>query len=262
MKTIDKDFVKFFDENGYQSGIDVLNSEETQDLKKNFNAFEEKIGKGNTQYSLHNIHVEYPWVLKVATHPKMLAPLQAILGQNLILLDSRFICKYTNDEVPVEEGVEPFVAWHQDIRYWGVDGDVVSVWLAVDDADLENGCMLVIPATHKSGILTHNQAKIKGNLLSTNQEIPPDLYDKSKAIPCPLKAGQMSLHHGHIVHGSEPNRSNRRRCGFVIRYIATTAYPIKDENRPRKFPTTVLVSGKDEHKNFEDHSPEWFDWRK
>lgn len=68
----------------------------------------------------------------------------------------------------------------------------------------------------------------------------------------------MSLHDGLLIHGSEPNTSSKRRCGFVIRYVATDAKPIQDPDRPRTFPFTVLLSGKDEYGNFEDNKPEWF----
>ena len=68
-------------------------------------------GQENATYSLHNIHMTKEWVLRLATHPKMLAPLKAILGPNLILLDSRFITKY-----PTPEDKDAFVAWHQDVR--------------------------------------------------------------------------------------------------------------------------------------------------
>lgn len=115
-----------------------------------------------------------------------------------------------------------------------------------------------LKGTHKSGILEHRQASKGGNLLTSNQEIPEDLYNVEEAVPCPLKAGQMSLHHGHLVHGSGPNRSQRRRCGYVIRYVATSAHPIADENRPRKFEATVLVSGEDNFNNFKDNAPKWF----
>ncbi|KAH9508921.1 Phytanoyl-CoA dioxygenase domain-containing protein 1 [Bulinus truncatus] len=249
---------EFFDVNGYVSGLDVLNEAEVQGMKDNFNRVENQIGQDNATYSLHNKHLTDEWVLRLTTHPKMLSPLKAILGPNLILLDSRFICKYP---VGKDEDKEAFVAWHQDVRYWGVEGDVVSVWLAIDDADVENACMHVIPGTHKSGLLEHITETKEGNLLSSNQSIPEHLYDISKAVPCPLKAGQMSLHHGHLVHGSGTNRSNRRRCGYVVRYVSTAATPITDSDRPRSFPATVLVSGVNEPKNFEDHSPEWFTWR-
>ncbi|XP_076440685.1 phytanoyl-CoA dioxygenase domain-containing protein 1-like [Babylonia areolata] len=251
-----KDIAEFFDKNGYISPLDVLSTKEAKQLRENFNRCEEETGQEDATYSLHNVHMTKPWVLRLATHNSLLAPLQKILGPNLILLDSRFICKY-----PTPSNKDAFVAWHQDVRYWGVEGDVVSVWLAVDDADVENACMHVIPGSHKQGVLNHVSADKGGNLLTSNQSIPLELFDVKKSVPCPLKAGQMSLHHGHIVHGSETNHSTRRRCGYVIRYIATTTRPIADPDRPRTFPATVLVSGKNEEGYFQDHAPEWFTWR-
>lgn len=248
----------FYAENGYFSGISVLSSEEAKTLQKNFGQLQENAGKEGAQYSLHNVHLKHPWVMEIASHPNILRHVCQILGQNIILLDSRFICKYPETDLAQPNGTKPFVAWHQDVRYWGVDGEVVTAWLAVDDADTENGCMCVIPGTHTMGILEHKAADEKGNLLSSNQSIPSDLFDVTKSTPCPVNAGQMSLHSGQLVHGSDPNRSTRRRCGYVIRYVATDAKPIEDPNRPRSFPATVVVSGVNEHKHFEDHSPAWF----
>ncbi|CAG5118544.1 unnamed protein product [Candidula unifasciata] len=242
-----RSLAEVFDKNGYVSGLDVLNEKEVVELRANFDKVQDDIGEENATYSLHNKHLTDDWVLRLATHPNMLRPLKAILGPNMILLDSRFICKYPVKE---SEDKEAFVAWHQDVRYWGVEGDVVSVWYAVDDADVENGCMFVIPGTHKSGILEHVSETKQGNLLSSNQSIRENLYDASKAVPCPLRAGQI-----------DTNRSTRRRCGYVIRYVATTAKPIVDSSRPRTFPATVLVSGVNDTGNFDDHAPEWFTWK-
>ncbi|XP_029650227.1 phytanoyl-CoA dioxygenase domain-containing protein 1-like [Octopus sinensis] len=247
-----------FNRDGYVTGIPVLTLTEVKELVQNFNALEKEIGKENSQYSLHNVHTKLPWVMKMAAHPNILRPLRAILGDNIFVLDSRFICKYPDKENSRKDGAKQYVAWHQDVRYWGVEGMVVTVWLAVDKADIDNGCMQVIPGSHKFGIFEHIEAKEKGNLLTSNQEIPLSLFNVEKAVPCPLNAGEMSLHHGLTVHGSEPNLSDRRRCGYVIRYVATDAYSINDPNRPRTFPATVLVSGKDELHNFTDHAPEWF----
>ncbi|ESO94484.1 hypothetical protein LOTGIDRAFT_178435 [Lottia gigantea] len=249
---------KDFYAKGYATGIDVLNQKEVADVRRDFQKFEQEIGKENAQYSLHNVHTQHPWVLKLATHTNVLGALKPILGDDIVLLDSRFICKYPCQEM--DDG-EKYVAWHQDVRYWGIEGDVISVWLAIDDADVENGCMVVIPGSHTNGILNHQSAKTDGNMLTSNQEIPSHLFDTSKSVPCPLKAGQMSLHHGHLVHGSEANNSSRRRCGFVIRYVSTSAKPIIDPDRPRKFESTVLVNGKNNQKNFSDNSPSWFTWR-
>ncbi|KAK3089674.1 hypothetical protein FSP39_005532 [Pinctada imbricata] len=246
-----------FQEKGFIPCIDVLTSEEVRNLRTNFNDLEEKIGKDNATYSLHNIHLENKWVLDTASHPNVLKPVTDILGPNVILLDSRFICKYPCHVENTEE-VQHFVAWHQDVRYWGIDGDVVTAWIAVDDADVENGCMIVIPGTHKQGLVEHITSIEDGNLLSSNQSIPRHLVDVTKSTPCPLSAGQASLHHGFLIHGSEPNRSPRRRCGYVVRYVSTSAKPIEDPDRPRSFPSTVLLCGTDTFHNFKDNRPDWY----
>lgn len=70
------------------------------------------LGKQASQYSFHNIHLEHQWVLQIASHPNILEPVKDILGSNVILLDSRFICKYPDSD----NGVQAFVAWHQDMK--------------------------------------------------------------------------------------------------------------------------------------------------
>ncbi|XP_034037511.1 probable alpha-ketoglutarate-dependent hypophosphite dioxygenase [Thalassophryne amazonica] len=231
-------------------------------------------GEAYTQYSLHNVHLQYPWVSVLTKHPRILQVIKAILGPDIILLDSRFICKYpthkseTKTLTVASEGEEtksngaadgnglPYVAWHQDMRYWGVSGGpVLSVWLALDDSLEENGALQVIPGSHHSGMLPHRQATRPGNLLSVNQEIPEDLVNTEKTVLCPLLAEQMSIHDGLLVHASDANTSQRRRCGFVIRYVPTSAYPIQDPDHPRKFHATMLVCGTDQFNNFSSKSP-------
>ncbi|KAM9326929.1 L-threonyl-[L-threonyl-carrier protein] 4-chlorinase-like [Gastrophryne carolinensis] len=248
-----------YDANGFLTAIDVLDEKEMQKAFNEHKYLEEKFGKEYGQYNFHNIHLQYEWVMNLATHPKLLNAITAVLGPNIILLDSRFICKYPASDVPHKANTAPYVAWHQDIKYWGFEGGpVASVWLAFDDVDAENGVLQVIPGSHKQGILEHRIAEIPGNLLTANQEIPRHLVNVEDLVECPLKAGQMSVHDGLTVHASEPNMSERRRCGFVIRYVPTVAYPVKDPERPRTFPATVLVAGVDEFKHFEDHAPNFF----
>ncbi|XP_078679189.1 L-threonyl-[L-threonyl-carrier protein] 4-chlorinase-like [Branchiostoma floridae x Branchiostoma belcheri] len=254
------DYGAFFEQNGYLPGVTVLEGEDLAALRRNFDDLESKIGKENAQYSLHNAHMQHEFAMQAAAHPTVVRVLTDILGPNVFLLDSRFICKYPVSQVSGgKPDVEPYVAWHQDVRYWGVDGGpVVSVWLAIDDADAENGAVYFIPGSHKDGLQEHGSAQKEGNMLTSNQEIPAELVDESKKVLCPLKAGQMSLHHGLTVHASEPNRSSRRRCGFVLRYVPTCAYPSDDPDRPRTFPATVLVSGENQEGYFADKAPGFF----
>ncbi|KAJ1102288.1 hypothetical protein NDU88_007340 [Pleurodeles waltl] len=212
---------------GFLTAVPVLDLAELEGARRSFQKLEEEFGKEHTQYSLHNVHLLHPWVLGLATHPRTLQAITAVLGPNIILLDSRFICKYPASDVPHRGEAAPYVAWHQDIKYWGFEGGpVASAWLALDDVDTENGVLWIIPGSHKQGVLEHRTAMTPGNVLSSNQEIPRHLVDAERAVACPLQAGQMSIHDGRTVHASEPNMSHRRRCGFVIRYVPTTAYPV------------------------------------
>ena len=107
---------------------------------------------------------------------------------------------------------EKFVAWHQDVTYWGLEpAYAITAWYAVDDADAGNGCMRVIPGTHRTGIREHGKSDMKGNLLSINQEVPVTEDEGDSAVDLPVPAGEISLHHGVLIHGSNPNRSDRRR---------------------------------------------------
>ncbi|XP_056097960.1 L-threonyl-[L-threonyl-carrier protein] 4-chlorinase [Rhinichthys klamathensis goyatoka] len=249
-----------YEQQGYLSALPILSPEELQQSRDAFAELERKHGEDYTAYSLHNIHKDNDWVMALAKHPRLLEVVTAVLGPDVILLDSRFICKYPVRK-PESNGIinvssdkmeaMPFVAWHQDMTYWGFDGGpVLSVWLALDDSLEDNGALQVIPGSHQSGLLPHLQSKRAGNMLSVNQEIPEELVHPEKALLCPLQAGQMSVHDGLLVHASDPNTSNRRRCGYVIRYVPTCAYPIQDPERPRSFPDTVVVSGFDKYNHF------------
>jgi|GEM_PF-7129403 len=116
-----------------------------------------------------------------------------------------------------------YVGWHQDAPYWRgwkkSKKEVVTAWYAVDDSFIENGCLKVIPGTHKS-IIKHATVTDEGNMLPQNMVVTG--VDLSKAVSLVLKSGEASLHHGLIVHGSEANTSNLRRSGIAIRYISTT----------------------------------------
>uniref|UniRef100_UPI0025AEA3E7 L-threonyl-[L-threonyl-carrier protein] 4-chlorinase n=1 Tax=Doryrhamphus excisus TaxID=161450 RepID=UPI0025AEA3E7 len=259
MTTSNGQLQETYKQQGFLSGLPVLTETELREATLAFSQLEKEFGENYTAYSLHNIHRQYPWVMDLTKHPRILQVVQAIVGPDVILLDSRFICKYPTPERSSTHGHEdeelPYVAWHQDMRYWGIaGGPVLSVWLAFDDSVKENGALRVIPGSHCSGLLPHHQAIRPGNMLTVNQEIPEELLQTEEAVLCPLLAGQMSIHDGLLVHASDANTSQKRRCGFVIRYVPTYAYPTEDPDRPRKFHATQLVSGTDQFKHFSNQT--------
>ncbi|XP_023672179.1 L-threonyl-[L-threonyl-carrier protein] 4-chlorinase-like [Paramormyrops kingsleyae] len=271
------DMQALYKQQGYLTAVPVLSDRELQAARAAFAELEREFGQEYTQYSLHNVHQQYDWVMALVKHPRVLEVVKTILGPDILLLDSRFICKYPTGHNSTSSGQGanditsnimggsisknmprlPFVAWHQDMRYWGLEGGpVLSVWLALDDSLKDNGALQVIPGSHCSGLLLHQTAAHAGNMLSVNQEIPGDLVQTASAIICPLLAGQISVHDGLLVHGSEPNMSDLRRCGFVMRFVPTCVYPIEDPDRPRRFIATVLVCGDDKFKHFSNTDAE------
>ena len=114
---------------------------------------------------------------------------------------------------------------HQDGSYWPLDPmEVVTLWLAVDDSDTDNGCMRVLPRTHRLALhemIPSDEAtpNVLGSGISTEvlASLPTD-----NAVDLCLKAGDVSVHSPMLVHGSNPNSSGRRRGGLTIRYIPTS----------------------------------------
>ena len=114
--------------------------------------------------------------------------------------------------------------------------------------------MLVIPGSHWNGLLEHGKSSQKGNLLSVNQEVSPDLFDEGKSDALELRAGQISVHRGAVIHASQPNRSNRRRCGLTVRFVE----PCVKQERPNSKVGVwkgILVRGEDRYGHFPETPP-------
>lgn len=149
------------------------------------------------------------------TDPDLLDLVAAVIGPDIVLWASSVFCK------PAAVGLE--VPWHQDGQYWPIrPRATVTVWIALDDVSRENGCMRVIPGSHRMGEFSHEKSD-REDLVLNNVLNDPRL-DLSKAYDVVLEAGQLSLHDVNIVHGSQPNRSARRRAGFAIRYMPASSH--------------------------------------
>jgi ectoine hydroxylase-related dioxygenase (phytanoyl-CoA dioxygenase family) len=135
---------------------------------------------------------------------------ESLIGGSVQLFEDEALYKPANDG-----GLIP---WHQDNGYWRCQpAALVSIWIALDDADEENGCMNVIPGSHLSGEFGHSKAEMGDSKLSKillNTQV-----DESKAIPIPLSAGHAMVHHCLTLHASRPNCSNRDRRAMVINYM-------------------------------------------
>ena len=242
METTNTQFAEDYQKNGFLTGIPIADASEATRYQDAYNALEAEVGKEKCEIGLIDWHFDYQFIWELAIHPKIVDVIEALIGPDVMLLATHFFCKYGPRE--------KFVAWHQDVTYWGLEPpDAVTAWYAIDDSDTGNGCMQVIPGSHQRGIQEHGTSEQEGNLLSINQEVPVTEAEAETAFDLVLKAGEMSIHHGQMIHGSLPNHSTRRRCGLTVRYIAPSVRQA-DENSLKRPWKPILLRGEDRYQNF------------
>jgi len=173
------------------------------------------------QHYRGKVHLVLPFVRALVGRPDVLDAVESLIGPDILLWDCTFIVK--------EPKAAARVAWHQDLTYWALEParTVVSIWIAFSASTREGGCVRMIPGTHRQGALAHAERFSDGNILSRGQEIGEGI-DPSAAVDVVLRPGEMSLHHGYLVHGSQPNRSADRRIGLNAQYISATTRPLSD----------------------------------
>lgn len=162
----------------------------------------------------HDAKAAARW-LAFASQPGILDLVEQLIGPDVILWGSQVFCK-----PPVTGKAIP---WHQDGQYWPIRPlATCSVWLALDDATPENGCMRFIPGSQAGGSVYHHRITDRKDVV-LNQEVEPSQFDETTARDDALEAGQFSLHDIFLIHGSNANLSSKRRSGFVIRYMPATS---------------------------------------
>ncbi len=229
-----------FDRDGVLVGIDVMAHDEVAAYLARIEAFERGRAGDLPVAAIFRTgaHIAITAVDELVRHPAILDAVAALLGPNLMVWDSDVIAK--------EAGSEWFISWHQDLRYWGVDGtDAVTVWLALTDASGEMGCMRFIPGSHREGLVDHTDTFQDGNLLTRGQTIARDV-DEDTAIMGALQAGQMSIHHGLTFHASMPNHSDCRRVGLAVRYTTPAMRQVVADHDYAQ-----LVRGRDDFGHFQ-----------
>jgi ectoine hydroxylase-related dioxygenase (phytanoyl-CoA dioxygenase family) len=220
-----------FGKDGYCVFPNVLSAAEVGDSRR---VLEKLMADNPAQRPEHltEPHVKNPALLELCRHPKVIAAVKAVLGENLALIMSHLIVK------PAREGKK--VSWHQDRPTWAsVKGtDIVTVWLAIDDADSDNGCMKVIPSSQE-GFPEMEIVYYKGeDVFDLKVNVSPEL--EKRAVPIELSAGDISIHDSYILHGSDANHSDRRRAGYTMRYANALTTRVDVDHH---FAPVYLVSG-------------------
>jgi hypothetical protein len=252
-KTLTDAQIHFYKEKGYLFPLRVFDNAEARSLRAKFDALLAREGGQLSPATNHRSHLLLTWVDNIIRDPRVLDPVEDVIGPNLLCWGSGFFTKRPRDG--------NFISWHQDATYWGLSSnDVVTAWIALSPSTAKSGCMRVVPGSHKEQVAHHDTYGVN-NLLSRGQEVAVDVREED-AVDIVLEPGEMSLHHVLIFHGSNANEADDFRIGLAIRYIPTHVKqlaPFKD--------AAMLVRGVDEYGNFElerrpsaDFAPEAVDY--
>jgi non-heme Fe2+,alpha-ketoglutarate-dependent halogenase len=226
---------------GFLCPIDCLTAEEVAHFRGRLEVFEAE--QGDTFGKLPDLvrsksHLLFTWMDQLVRHPKVLDAVESVIGPDILIYHLTSWLK--------EPDEASHVSWHQDGTYFGLDRpEQITAWIALTDATEEMGCVKVLPGSHLIGQRPHKDTFSEGNLLSRGQTIQAKL-DFDRFALMPLKAGQLSLHHTHIVHCSEPNRTRERRIGIGVSYIPTHCRLLNDVRV-----TAMLVRGEDRYGHFD-----------
>jgi non-heme Fe2+,alpha-ketoglutarate-dependent halogenase len=231
--TLTRDQIAGFNRDGYLAGIRIFDEEEITAIRCYFDELLARtLAAGGDSYSISTAHLRYGRVYDLLTHPRIVACIKDLIGQNVIGWGSHFFCKMPGDGKRV--------SWHQDSSYWPLTPSMaVTAWLAIDDANVANACMRYIPGSHHLGHLTYTLSENdEANVL--NQTVT-DAETLGEPVNVELNAGEISIHSDLLLHGSEANQSSKRRCGLTLRYCPAMVRAGLGWNAKG-----VVVSGEDE----------------
>jgi len=228
-------------EEGYLSPIDLMSESEAKEILSQLEEAERLHPEHINAENRNNPHLVFKFLDDLAFNKIILDAVEDIVGSDFSLWGSVLFIK--------EPSSKHFVSWHQDATYMGMtSNNFVTPWIALSPSNRETGCMSMIPGSHRNSIVAHDDTFGKDNILTRGQVVKD--VDESKAVDLIMRPGQMSLHHGEIVHGSQPNQSNQRRVGFALQsYMSNDVQQHIGENmwlpvrgKVRSQPGTTLLS--------------------
>lgn len=230
---IDDAQVAFYHEHGYVVVPGVLSKDEFDELRAVTDRFVEgarKVDAHDDVYDLEDSHssddprvrriktphLQHEAYAKLVRHAGMVSVMQRLIGEAIRFDTSKLNMKAAGFGAPVE--------WHQDWAFYPhTNDDLLATGILLDDCDLENGPLLVLPGSHRGPILDHHAEGVFCGAI-----LPEALrgYDLGAAVPLTGPAGSVTFHHARILHASAPNRSGRPRRMIFHQYRAADAWPL------------------------------------
>ena len=254
-KFLSQEQINEFNKNGFISPLQGFSKDEISSQRRYFDKLLSQLSeaphkgdaeflgedkKPSFQYSLNCYHTKLRGIWETMYAEPLLRGVRDLLGDDVVAWATHYFCKLPGDGKAV--------SFHQDASYWGLTpAKTVTVWLALDDTDEENGAMQFLPGSHKVGHIPWKESSEESVL---NQQIE-DISIFDTPFSNNLKAGEFSLHSSLLVHGSPKNQSSRRRCGLTIRYAPQDVVPLS----PNYSKMSYFVSGNITAPHWQDNAP-------
>ena len=199
--------IEQYHDQGFISPIRVISELEALSIKDELEQVEKEFPEEINSESRNNLHLSFAFLDALAHNKIIVDAIEDLIGPDISLWASVMFIK--------EPSSKQYVSWHQDATYMGLDSlDFPTPWIALSPSNIETGCMTMIAGSHKTKIQNHEDTFAENNILTRGQVIQD--VDESKAVDLILQPGEMSIHHGAVIHGSQPNNSNQRRIGFSL----------------------------------------------
>ena len=222
MSYLSSNQLKQYEEKGFVSPINIFSKNKAKEIRSEIELIENKMPVELENSGRYNAHLISPLLDEVTHNSKILDAVESLIGKNILVCGTTLFIKN-----PDKKG---FVSYHQDAKYIGLEPyNWVTAWVAITDSNEHNGCMKIWSGSHKNDLKKHEQTFNEENLLTRGQAV--NNVPNEKITPLILEAGQMSLHHPTVVHGSGLNKSDDRRIGFVIQsYIGSNVKQVLGKN--------------------------------
>jgi len=228
-----------FHKQGYCDPIPVLNEKEVANFRSCLESFEHAHPDDTAKLKTKS-HLLCPWIVEIARHPRLLDAYEDLIGPDIMCYSMAFRNKNADGRT--------FAGWHQDTLYLPIEPILVIGALALSECGPEQGCLKVIPGSHKGEILPHGEAADPDSILARGQFIEAE-FDESKAVDLALRPGEIGLFNSGIIHGSEINSGDDRRLMVLVEMMPTHAR----SHRHRE--AAMLVRGTDNHDNHDKDRP-------
>ena len=206
MSTLTEKQLTDYEEFGFLDSIPILSANEVRHFRAEVEQTCAALGGRITR--LDQPHYYFRWAWELSTHPRVLDCMEQLIGPNIMLKSTRLFYKFGSSD--------SFVGWHQDgLTEQLADAHVPAIWLGLTPATAENGCLRVVPRSHRLGLVRHDDFPNPDNLTTQGATAQVPIEGPHDVV---MRAGEMSLHHPLMLHASNPNRSVEARIGFSATY--------------------------------------------